>query len=131
MFPVSKGMRQGSVLSPVLFNFFINELLQNLKASEYGVSILDKHFSACAYADDVTVFSATVPGLQRLIDQCATYAKEWRFNFGIEKSQCLVIDKPLLKCEPRWYLSSQQMKVSSELDILGVTFSSKENTISM
>ena len=124
-FSISKGMRQGSVLSPVLFNLFINDLLEDLRTTGSGASVLDKHFTACAYADDITVFSATAPGLQRLIDKCDNYAKAWRFNFGIQKSHCMIIGKPLLKNQPQWYLSTHCMTIANSLDILGVTMNNK------
>ena len=54
VFPISRGTRQGSVVSPTLFNVFIDDLLQKLHK--------------IAYADDVTLISAPVPGLQRMID---------------------------------------------------------------
>ena len=88
-FCVTRGTRQGSILSPALFNVFINDLLVLLENCTDGVRIGHLLFNSFAYADDVTVFAATVPGLQRLIDMCVLYASRWKFNFGFAKTQCI------------------------------------------
>ena len=56
------------MLSPTLFNVFIDDLLQKLHKMNTGVRLGVQHFGSFAYADDVTLISAPVPGLQRMID---------------------------------------------------------------
>ena len=70
VFTIGCGTRQGSILSPQLFNIFIDGLLKELSATNSGVSIGNEDFNSYAYADDVTLFCAKAPGLQKLIDVC-------------------------------------------------------------
>ena len=80
IFTVTRVTRQGSILSPQLFNICIDDLLQSLQHVEKSVSIGYSNYSSFAYADDVTVYSSTIPDLQFLIQMCADYAQKWRFR---------------------------------------------------
>ncbi|CAL4141887.1 unnamed protein product, partial [Meganyctiphanes norvegica] len=73
-FNISKGMRQGSILSPRLFSVFINDLLLSLKSKDYGVRVHNFKLNLIAYADDINLFSTTTTGLQKLINTCESYA---------------------------------------------------------
>ena len=68
--------------------------------------------------------SATVTGLQQLIDVCFEYAQEWRYTFGLKKSQCMISGKSSLKDLPSWSLGPSPMSTVDTLEILGVTYSS-------
>ena len=115
-------MRQGSILSPSLFNIFLDELLVKLQDLPHTIGAHDMHLNSVAYADDITVFSPTVPGLQTLIDTCQLYASKYRFKFGTKKSKCIVLGKPLLHQKPTWKLGDFELITDTELEILGVTF---------
>jgi hypothetical protein len=97
-------------------------LLKGLASSENGVSIHDQNFNSFAYADDVSLLSGTVPGLQELINMCADYAKMWRFNFGIKKSKCMIVGEHSFKEEPSWMLNDAKLINCDRLEVLGVTF---------
>ncbi len=53
----SNGVKQGGVLSPILFDMYIDELLSRLKQSGYGcmVSQLLVSCGALRYADDASI----------------------------------------------------------------------------
>ena len=124
-FPVTKGMRQGSLLSPKLFNIFLDEMLQQLKTSDNGARIFDLTVNCCAYADDVNLLASSVKGLQHLIDICIAYGELYRFKFGHKKSKCIIFGKNLLSQVPTWKLGHQTLAVENEVEILGVTFDNK------
>ncbi len=93
LFKVTRGTRQGSVLSPYLFNICINHLLVTLQNTDLGVMIGNSMYNSFAYADDVSLFCLSIPGLQKLIDICVQYCLRWRFNFNQEKSKCMIVGK--------------------------------------
>ena len=121
-FRISRGMRQGSVLSPTLFNIFLDELLQKLHTQPDGIRVFDLHMNCCTYADDITLFCSTVPGLQRLIDICVSYADSYRFRFGIKKSKCLVMGSNWSHETPTWKIGQCTIETVKQTDILGITF---------
>jgi hypothetical protein len=121
-FRVTRGTRQGSILSPTLFNIYIDELLQKLSLIDAGVCLGGQKYNSFAYADDISLFSLTSTGLQELINCCTSFAEEWRLTFGVTKSKCMVIGKPILCQEPNFYLGDHHMTNAETLDILGVSF---------
>jgi hypothetical protein len=124
-FPVTKGMRQGSILSPYLFNLFIDNLLLKLKNVNTGIRIGDFHLNHAVYADDVNLMSTNAKGLQTLINICTSYASEWKFKFGFKKSKCIMFGKCITKNYPKWFVEGKAIDLSEEIDVLGVTFDSK------
>ena len=128
-FKVTRGTKQGSILSPILFNIFIFDLLKKLSETETGLRIGNRIYNSFAYADDISLFGATVPGLQHLIDICCEYANIWRLNFGYQKSQCMVVgnNPDCFTSQPTWHLNNVAMNTVSRLEILGVTFSNNSN----
>ncbi len=123
-FKVTRGTRQGSILSPVLFNVFLSDLMEELSNCDTGIRVGNYLLNSFAYADDVSLFSSIVPGLQILIDRCADYAALWRFNFGIKKTNCMSVGKDCFSSQPSWYLNGVQINTVSNIDILGVNFCS-------
>ena len=89
-----------------------------------GIRFGDVLYNCFAYADDISLFSSTIPGLQKLIDICAEYAKKWRFTFGTKKSQCMSVGyRPdSFIRQPVWHLDDSDLKTVDKLDILGVSF---------
>lgn len=52
---VYTGMKQGCLLSPLLFNFYINDLVLKLKLSCIGVDIDGENVPILLYADDIVL----------------------------------------------------------------------------
>jgi exonuclease III len=127
-FSITRGTKQGSILSPTLFNIFINDLLVGLHSCKTGVNIGGSILNSFAYADDVSLFSATSTGLQSLINICEEYSKQWRFTFGIKKTKCMVVGSELFKRQSRFYLGKQQIDIVEDLEILGTIFNHQLNS---
>ena len=51
------GVRQGCIISPTLFNFYIEELIVRIRNSGYGVRVGDKKLGCLAYADDLVLMA--------------------------------------------------------------------------
>ena len=76
-FTLTQGVRQGSILSPYLYNIYTEQLLSNIKSMNVGTIIVKVHTAITAYyVDDIILMSATLSGLQLLIDECVKFGKE-------------------------------------------------------
>ena len=85
-FTVRNGVRQGSVLSPSLFNIYIDGLLGQLARSGYSAKVSYLYLGAIAYADDINLVSPTIHGMQQMLNICDTYAKDHGLVFNGKKS---------------------------------------------
>ena len=56
-FEISNGVRQGGVLSPVLFTIYLDSLLESLRASGRGCYWKDHFSGALCYADDPSILA--------------------------------------------------------------------------
>ena len=84
-FRVCNGIKQGGVLSPFLFNIYIDVLLERLAESGQGCHI-GKIFTEClVYADDVVLLSPTVDALKSMLKICETYS----VDFSIVQITCI------------------------------------------
>ena len=57
---ISRGICQGSVLSPLLFNLVIDLLLSNLKQRNLGLSVNGLFLGGFAHADDIRSSAANI-----------------------------------------------------------------------
>ena len=67
VFSVGSGVRQDVVLSPFLFNLYIDKLICALKLSDLGCHVGGAHIGCIVYADDILLLSACVVNLQNTI----------------------------------------------------------------
>ena len=54
-------------------------------------------YSYFAYADDISIFSSTASGLQKLSDICVEYSTRWISRFNPDKSKCMIAGKKMWK----------------------------------
>lgn len=123
-FRVTRGTRQGSLLSPALFNVFIDGLLSELKAMHFGVRFGNLCINSVAYADDITLLSSTATGLQHLIDACHAYSTRWMYTYGIKKSMCMIAGHHRFLSLPTWTLGNAAITSVDQVEVLGVTLTS-------
>jgi len=89
-FKVTNGVKQGGVLSPLLFAMYLDVLLIDLSKSGYGCHIGKTFVGAVAYADDLALLSPSKHGLEEMIKICEKYSAEYYINFNASKSKMLV-----------------------------------------
>lgn len=121
-FHVNSGVRQGSVLSPSLFTVFMNIFIIRLRTLGSGCHVGD-HFVGCiVYADDIILLSATVNGLQRMLNCCYEVSCGLLLTFNCSKSYCFVIGSGCKYNIADMHLGSNLIQWYNSVKYLGVTF---------
>ena len=96
-FGSSNGLRQGGILSPHLFNAYIDDLNHELNTLPIGCMMNGVNINNLCYADDMVLISPTALGLQHLLNTCYTYANSHDIIYNENKTQCIAILPKRLK----------------------------------
>jgi hypothetical protein len=91
-FGCRNGVKQGAVVSPVLFCIYMDTLLQRLEGSGLGCHVGHKFIGAISYADDLTLIAPTHEATQRMLIICEEFANEYDVLFNSTKSQVVVFN---------------------------------------
>ena len=89
-FNVHSGLRQGCILSPLLFNLYINDLAKYIKRLNIG----DEKICILLYADDIVLLAETANDLQVLLDALHAWCCTNDMNINSMKSN-IVHFRPL------------------------------------
>ena len=67
-FQIGKGVRQGCILSPGLFNFYTEYIMRNagLDEAQAGIKIAGRNINNLRYADDTTLMAESEEELKSL-----------------------------------------------------------------
>ena len=105
-FKIKNGVRQGGVLSPILFCFYMNDLFGELQRCRSGCMIGDYYAGVHGYADDLLLLCPSRSGLQEMVDICDKYARRHKIQFSTNpdkkksKTKGIIFSKKALSFEP-------------------------------
>ena len=125
-FAVPVGIPQGSPLSPILFLFYIAELLESCNSSRERVS-------AAGFVDDTTLlaYGPTTEGncraLERVHDRCLAWAKRYGATFAPEKYELIHLTRRPGKFNMGASIEIQgaEKRPSTSIRVLGIQVDSK------
>ena len=83
--PIGRGIRQGSVMSPSLFNLVMDPLLTDLKSKDLGLSIHGLFLGAFAHADDIRTTTTNRDDTAEQVKTVASFADRNGLKLSTEK----------------------------------------------
>lgn len=98
-FSVSNGVKQGGVLSPHLFNVYIDVLLNRVKESNVGCYMGHMFMGCFGYADDVILLCPSVQAVDKMLEVCDQFSCDFNVKFNAGKSKLIVYSKENITVE--------------------------------
>jgi hypothetical protein len=119
-FLVKNGVKQGGILSPVLFCVYLDGLLKLLEFSGVGCFIGRCFVGALAYADDIVLLAPTAGALRTMLSICDEYADDFDVIFNARKSRWLLMGRSAMTGpEPMFYINGKSIERVGEWLHLG------------
>jgi hypothetical protein len=88
-FPIETGVRQGCIISPLIYSIYINDIARTLKQQQRGAAIdaVGEHrLCILLYADDIVLLADGVEDLRAMMVSLHHYSRQWRFE--VNHSKC-------------------------------------------
>ena len=106
-FENSNGVKQGGIISPILFNVYMDGLSVLLNSSNIGGQIGHTFLNHLCYADDLCLISLSSAGMQKLLNLCSKYAVDHSLTYNAKKSFSLCYIPRTVKIRrPQLYLDT-------------------------
>ena len=115
-FQIGKGVRQGCILSPCLFNFYAEYIMRNagLKEIQAGIKIARRNINNLRYADETTLMAESEEELKSLLMKVKVESEKVGLKLNIQKTK-IMASVPVTS----WEIDGQTVETVSEFIFLG------------
>ena len=88
-FHVTTGLKQGCLLSLLLFNLFINNLVESIKNLNIGIDVGEEKVSLLLYADDIILLAENENDMQIVLDMLSVWCRNNKLQVNETKSNII------------------------------------------
>ena len=90
-FQIGKGVRQGCILSPCLFNFYAEYIMRNagLEEAQAGIKIARRNINNLRYADDTSLTAESEEELKSLLMKVKEESQKLGLKLNIQKTKIM------------------------------------------
>ena len=95
VFEVNQGVKQGCILSPLLFNIFLSDIVPLFSKTECSPLQLGntETIGCILWADDLVVLSETEDGMQNMLDNLSSYTEKNGMKINFDKTKSMIFNK--------------------------------------
>ena len=125
---IDSGVRQGGILSGLLFAFYINQLVNDISNMNVGCTFGILRSNIIAYADDLVILAPSATGLRILINAANKGARDIKLDFNFNKTKCMVFcRKANIDTKPSFKVDGKIIEVVKTFKYLGYVITNKLN----
>ncbi|KAI8122629.1 RNA-directed DNA polymerase from mobile element jockey [Lucilia cuprina] len=117
-FTVTQGVKQGCLLSPVLFALYLKDLHEYLPG---GIIVSGTVVKVLLYVDDIVLLSDCPIMLQNMIDALHKYCDLWCLKVNLDKSKIMIFrNSARISRDLSWKYGNNQIDIVNEYKYLGI-----------
>ena len=115
-FQIGKGVCQGCILSPCLFNLYAEYIMQNARLDEAqaGIKIAGRNINNLRYADDTTLMAESKEQLKSLLMKMKEESEKPGLKLNIQKTKVMT-SSPITS----WQIDGETMETVTDFISLG------------
>ena len=116
-FQIGKGVHQGCVLSPCLFNFYAEYLMRNagLDEAQAGIKIAKRNINNLRYVDDTTLMAESEEELKSFLMKVKEESGKAGLKLNVQRT------KIMASANTSWQIDGETMETVSDFIFLGST----------
>ena len=113
---IGKGVRQGCMLSPCLFNLYAEYITRNagLEEAQAGIKIARRNINNLRYADDTTLMVESEEELKSLLKKVKEESEKVGLKLSIQKTK-IMASSPITS----WQIDGETVKTGADFIFLG------------
>src|SRR5574341_1472872 len=106
-FQIGKGVHQGCILSPCLFNLYEEYIMRNtgLEEAQAGIKTARRNINNLSYADDTTLMAESEEALKSLLMKVKVESEKVGLKLNIQKTEIMASNPIIL-----WQTDGETMK---------------------
>ena len=114
-FQIGKGVRQGCILSPCLFNFYAEYIMRNAGLeAQTGIKIAGRNINNFRYVDDITLMAESEKELKSLLMKMKEENEKVGLKLNIQKTK-IMASGPITS----WQIGGETVEAVADFIVLG------------
>ena len=112
VFSVKNGVRQGAILSGILYCFYTNDLFTTLRKNKTGCWVNNTFMGIFGYSDDNLLVAPSLDALQEMLQTCEQYANTHNLKFSTNENP--------IKCKTKCIAFLKREREIGDVQLCGV-----------
>ena len=131
-FLANQGVKQGCILSPLLFNLFIADIVERFGTENCRPLKIDEsqNLSCLLWADDIILLSHSEEGLRYMLSALSSYVDENGMSINTKKTKCMIFNKTGKYIRRSYPLKNGTIETTNSYKYLGFIFTPSGEIVS-